>query len=323
MKRFVAAMVVLLFMTGTAWATDKGNHYGWYKHPGKPGNTASTATASSTTTATATAAAFNISTQWMNASQSMNVAPGAFTSNVATGPTNVTTGPTNVNVSGMGGSSGGVESKVSGYVITQFPEPYVSIPIAPLAYNGPEQTTPHYANDQLWFKRKQGKWISDMVKNLPSGGKITEALYEKAEPVKFFYAKDGRTPRLWCYDTEREVKEDGKLGKCRPYTSLPTDYHLGSVYCDSASPSDKPGIVWGGCARKLLEKGCSYAVLESGVITQGARSNAVNAGGGASFAGIFGAIFGFNAGVGASNTDHEATMYEIVNLTWGCYGVTK
>jgi hypothetical protein len=203
----------------------------------------------------------------------------------------------------------------------------------------------------MWFKHP--KWTADMVKGLKKGGNIDDQVFEKATPVKYFYVKDGRTERLWCADAERNVikGEDGveRIGECKPYKppqtayleniqcddkdkdangrcklrEVPiTFYYLGPVYCDSAKPGEKPGRVWGGCAPRLLEKGCTYSVLEDGLITQGTLSNATNQSVGASLAGLFGNIFGFNAGGGASNTDHVATLEEKVNLTWGCYGIT-
>lgn len=311
MKKFLAAFVIVLMLTAIpVWAEacntcGNKNHINLHNkyYSGGKGGTATGGSAAATAYGGVASAIANptinnsvapVQQSWMTATQS--IATGAFTSNVATGPTNVTTGPTNVSVSGMGGSSGGgAESKVSGYVITQFPEPYVPIPAAPLTYQGPYDSS-IFEDDQIWFNRP--KWKKDMIENLPNGGKVVAAIYEKTEPVNYIQPREGKD-----FDKEKY-------------------YYLGNVYCKSAGPDDNPGTVWGGCARKLLEKGCTYAYKIAGAITYGARSKATNQSGGASIAGIFGQIFGFNAGAGASNTDHDASGYEIINLTWACVGMT-
>lgn len=175
--------------------------------------------------------------------------------------------------------------------VPDFPQPYITVPAVPLTYQGPYDSS-IFEDDQIWFNKP--KWMKDMVENLPNGGKVTAAIYEKTKPVNFVQPREGT--------------EFSKM----------KGYYLGNIYCKSNGPDDNPGTVWGGCARKLLEHGCTYAYKIAGAITYGARSKATNQSGGASFAGIFGQIFGFNAGGGASNTDHDASGYEIINLTWAC-----
>lgn len=174
--------------------------------------------------------------------------------------------------------------------VPDFPMTYVPIPAQPLQYNGPFEKS-MYADDQIWFNRL--KWVKDMIENLPKGGKVTAAIYEKTQPVTYIQPRGKNEPRkgIW----------------------------VGNVYCKSDGPDDNPGTVWGGCARMLLEKGCTFAYQIAGAITYGARSKALNQSGGVSLAGIFGRLFGFNAGAGASNTDHDASGYEIISLTWACY----
>jgi hypothetical protein len=309
MKRSFVFLLVLMLAAVPAWAEacsscgDK-NHYNIHNNYGGKGGNAS-------------ASVTSITQQWMAQSQSMNIAPGAFKSTVTTGPTNVTTGPTNVDlkVSVAGGGSGG-GGEVSGYLIQNFPAPFVPEAANPLTYNGSLKES-QYADDQIWFSRT--KWTEDMMNNMPSGGTVTDAIFEKTQPVKYFYVKDGRKDRQWCEDTERDGLGVYDKGKCAPYS--PQGYFVGNVYCDSDGPKDKPGLVWGSCGKRFIVKGCTYAVLKSAVVNQGVLSNATNQSGGLSFAGIFGAIFGFNAGGGASNTDHKASAYEILNMTWACYAV--
>ena len=341
MRRFLIIFLTTMLLSGAAAAdacTTCGNknHYNVHNNYGGKGGTA-TAIANPTAKASATANSTmtNIQKTWLTANptqtQQVNVGSptigpvtiGATTVGGTTvGPTTV--GPTTVDVTvntPAGGGTGGGSSEISGYLIQNFPELYVTIPAAPLSYNGPAQTVSHYASDNMWFKRP--KWSEEMVKGIPNGGKIDDAIFEKVDPIKYFFVKDGRVDRTWCADVERNTitGEDGKerLGECKPYKVPSNHYYLGPVYCDSAKPGEKPGRVWGGCSRKLLEKHCDYAVLEDGLITQGTLSNATNQSGGVSLAGIFGNIFGFNAGGGLSNTDHIASLEEKVNLTWGCY----
>jgi hypothetical protein len=286
MKKFLVVFVLLLIFTVAEagavvrvgcvdpWGKQVVNNYNYNTTNNKP-------------TAIAGATATNILSGQFGGAGGMGGAGGIG------GSASATNGPITQNTTVNGGGAG----KVEGYVITQFPEPYVAIPAAPLTYQGLYDSS-IFEDDQIWFNRD--KWTKNMIENLPNGGKVVAAIYEKTKPANFIQPREGA-------DFDKAKFTSGY-------------YYLGNIYCKSSSPDDNPGTVWGGCARKLLEKGCSYAYKIAGAITYGARSKATNQSGGASLAGIFGAIFGFNAGAGASNTDHDASGYEIINLTWACVG---
>lgn len=286
MRRFIVGFLIVLLCEGAVLAEacttcgDK-NHYNFHnKYGGKGGNVTVNPTIS------------NVQQSWLTANPTQQVSIGSPT----VGPVSIGDTTVGVTVNTSGGGGGG---NLSGYLIQNFPEPYVTIPAAPLSYQGPFDSS-IYKDDQIWFNRL--KWMKDMIENLPNGGKVSEAIYERTKPVNFIQPREGK-------DFDKSKLSGGNY------------YYLGNVYCKSSGPDDNPGTVWGGCARKLLERGCSYAYKIAGAITYGARSKATNQSGGASFAGLFGQIFGFNAGAGASNTDHDASGYEIVNLTWACVGI--
>jgi len=251
----------------------------------------------------------------------------------------VTVGSPSASVS-VGGNSGNIGNtgnvSFTSQEIPDFLDSYSAIPASPLPYNGNLKEST-YVHDQLWFSR--GKWTEDMVNGLPDKGNIRDAVFEKTSPVKYFMVRDGRKNREYCSDQEREVvgkDQEGKdiLGACKPFNHKDVKiyddqgkekkgslYFLGPVYCDSAGPDDKPGLVWGGCSRRLLKKSCSYAVLKAALVNEGVKSNATNQGGGVSLGWIFAAITGITGGGGAGNTDHVASSYEYVNMIWHCYGV--
>lgn len=202
--------------------------------------------------------------------------------------------------------------------VPDFPQPYVPIPAAPLPYSGPYPDKSQFADDQPEFQ--QVKWMSDEIDNLPNGGKVIPVIRHKVTPVKYIQPRTRMD-----YDVARRKLNDyimASLTEKEGMTAGPLKglvWH-GNVYCNSRTSDDNPGTVWGGCAKTLRDKGCTFAYKIAGLVIYGARSNATNQSGGLSFAGIFGQLFGFNAGAGASNTDHEAVPYESIRQTWACFG---
>jgi len=268
MRRIVFVLVVVLvFLSSTAMATDKCNHYGCNKPKGHPVNNTANAKAS------AYAGAMAVSNQWLSARQSMTFNPS------------IQAGGADVSIGG-----GQFEAPKP-----DFPVAYAPVAPSPLDYRGPYDYSV-YKDDQPWFDRS--KWIADFANNLPDGGDIRVGLFEKAEPVKYFYTHDGR---------EQE------------FQSAPGRMVLGKIYCQSKGPEDTPSSVWGGCARAILKGGCEYVSLVGGDVSYGSRAKAVNVGGGVSLSSIFGSLFGLTGGVGGTNTDWDASPYERVHLIWKCY----